>query len=164
MHTRLRQVIAGAVASAFFIHGGCAWAQSARTGTLFERLAGSWSGEGRVTINGGADERVRCRADYSPSSDSQLRLSLRCASDSFNLQVSSDLERQGERISGKWTETTYGVSGDLNGNVSRDQISANVDGPGVSARLTLAVRGTAQFVTLMSQGQISSSTAVTLRR
>jgi hypothetical protein len=76
----------------------------------------------------------------------------------------SDIERQGGRISGKWTEATYDVAGDLSGTVGGDHMSADIEGPGLTARLTLAVRGNAQLVTLTSQGQFSSSTTVTLRR
>jgi hypothetical protein len=155
--------VAGAVALLCLSHSAPALAQSGRN-NLFERLAGSWSGGGGVKVGDGDNERVRCRADYLPSSSSQLRLNLRCASDSFNLQVVSDIMRQGNRISGTWSETTYNVSGDLSGSVSNDQLLAVVEGVGLSARLTLAVRGNAQTVTLASQGQVTSSASVTLRR
>lgn len=139
-------------------------AQSVTDARLFQKLAGSWSGTGTVTLAERADERIRCRADYSPSSPSQLRLVLRCASDSFNLQVGSDVSREADRITGTWTETTTGVSGNLNGTVSTDRIDATTAALGVSARLSVMVRGNTQTVQLSSQGQVASTTAVTLRR
>ncbi len=154
----------GAAVVACTMAGPRAGAESPNNGRLFEALAGSWSGVGSATLNGGAAERVRCRADYEPSSPTQLRLSLRCASDSFNLQVASDVTRQGNRISGNWSESNTGVSGDLSGSAGADRLDAVVDGAGVQARLNLEVRGNTQNVSLVSQGPLASSTSITLRR
>lgn len=156
-------VVAAAVAVVTWA-GAAARAQSDGGGRLFESLAGSWSGTGTATLSSGGAERIRCRADYQPSSPTQLRLGLRCASDSFNLQVASDVTRDGDRISGSWTETSLGVSGDLSGRATADRIDATVDGVGVQARLTLAVHGNTQVVNLTSDGQLASSASVTLRR
>ena len=47
----------------------------------FTRMAGSWAGEGRVTLADGHTERVRCRAssEVGRNGDS-MRQNLRCAS------------------------------------------------------------------------------------
>ena len=164
----MRRTVGNGVAvfavAAVALAGASAWAQSGSEGRLFESLAGSWSGTGTATLSSGGSERIRCRADYQPSSPTPLHLGLRCASDSFNLQVASDVQRDGDRISGSWTETSLGVSGDLSGRATADRIDATVDGVGVQARLTLAVRGNAQVVNLTSDGQLASSASVTMRR
>lgn len=163
----MRQTVglcAAAMITASGLLGAPALAQSAKDARVFEKLAGSWSGTGTVAVAGGADERVRCHADYSPSSPTQLRLALRCASDSFNLQVASDVSRQGDRIKGSWTESTTGVSGDLSGTAGADRIEATADGAGFTAHLSVAVHGNAQTVTLASEGPTASTATVTLRR
>ena len=144
--------------------GTQAQAQSPGDTRLFEKLAGTWSGTGVASASGGSDERIRCRADYNPSSPTQLRLSIACASDAFNLQVASDVTRQGDRISGNWSESTTGVSGDLSGSAGADRIDAVADGTGFSARLSLAVHGNTQTVRLTSEGPSASAASVTLRR
>lgn len=150
--------------AACVLFGACTPARSADDGHLFEKLAGPWSGTGTVVVAGGADERIRCRADYSPSSPSQLRLSFRCASDGLNLQVASDVTRNGDRIAGRWSEATTGVSGDLSGSAGADRIDAATEGVGFSARLSIALRGRTQSVQLTSQGQTASTASVTLKR
>lgn len=151
-------------AACFLLSGACAPAQSASDGQLFGKLAGSWSGTGTVAGDGGAEERLRCRANYSPSSPVQLRLSFRCASDAFNLQIVSDIRRDGDMISGSWSESSNGVSGEISGNAGTDRIEASTEGLGFSARLTIALRGNVQSVQLTSQGQTASKALVTLKR
>ena len=151
-------------AAACVLLGASASAQAANDSRLFEKLAGSWSGTGTVAVAGGADERVRCQADYSPSSPSQLRLAFRLASDAYNLQVSSDVVRQGDQITGTWTESTTGVSGDLSGTAGADRIEATAEGAGFSAHLSIALRGKSQDVQLTSQGTTASTASVTLKR
>ena len=138
-------------------------AQSGRA-PLFERLAGSWSGAGTAEVEGASPERIRCRADYSPGGPTSLRLALRCASDSLNLQIESAIARDGDRISGSWTEASSGISGNLSGSVGPDGIRAVVSGLGVSAQLSMTVHGDSQSVTLASQGQITARASIGLRR
>ena len=153
-----------AISCSLILLGACNPAKSASDARIFERLAGSWSGAGTVKVAGGSDERIRCRADYVPSNSTQVRLMLRCASDGFNLQVVSDVTRDGDRILGTWAEATTGVSGDLTGSVSADRINASTEGAGFSARISIAVRGTTQNIQLISQGPTESTASVALRR
>ena len=136
----------------------------AETGGVFEALAGSWSGAGAVNLVTGQSERLRCRAVYQPAGATRLHLDLRCASDSFTMQVASDISRQGNAISGTWSEATLGVAGEVSGSVNGDTIRAVVQGAGMSARLSLALRGDTQSVVLNSQGFEATSATVTLRR
>ncbi len=164
MRAKLSKGLATGFAAAALLCATGASAQRESGGArLFETLAGSWSGAGTVNLATGT-ERIRCRAAYGPASAERLHLDLRCAGDSFNLQVQSDLAREGDRVSGTWTETTFGVSGDLAGGIAGNAIRATVQGPGVSARLSLALRGNVQSVTLTSQSALASSATVMLRR
>lgn len=131
---------------------------------IFGKLAGSWAGGGTVSVMNGGAERLRCRADYAPAGETRLHLDITCASDSFKMQISSDLARSGNAISGTWREATFGASGNVSGSVGGDRINAVVQGMGLSARLSLALRGKTQSVTLASRGQIAGTANVTLRR
>ena len=137
---------------------------SAQSAAMFERFGGGWSGAGTVRLANGGVERLRCRGAYAPAGRDQLRLNLACASDSFKVQIASTMVRRGERIEGTWTEASFGVSGNLNGSVRGDRIDAAISGPGVSARLSMAVRGDTQAVSLVSQSQISGAANVMLHR
>jgi hypothetical protein len=132
----------------------------------FRDLAGSWAGSGRVTLSNGATERIRCRARYFVESASHaMRQDLRCASASYNFDLSSDVRAQGGTISGHWSEATRNTGGTVSGSVLRGgQIRAVVNGPGFSATLSLTTRGNRQSVHITSRGEELTEVSITLNR
>ncbi len=136
---------------------------SSQDAQLFQRLGGSWAGAGSVRLPTGV-ERIRCRGSYSPAGAAQLRINLACASDSFKVQIVSNIVRQGERLGGSWSEADSGVGGNLNGTVRGDRLDAGFSGAGVNGRLSIALHGNTQAVTLVSQSVVSGSASVTLHR
>ena len=134
-------------------------------GGPFAGLAGSWSGSGTVTTTSGASERIRCRATYAVGGGgNSLRQSLTCASDSYKMNVSSDIEAQGGTLSGRWSEATRGVSGAVSGRVSGGVIQATVQGPTFSAGVGVNTRGGRQSVTITSQSGEIRTVSITLSR
>src|ERR1022692_1309739 len=66
----------------------------------FERLAGQWAGSGTIDLSNGTRERIKCRASYDALEERHnLQLSIRCASDSFNLNLNSTADLAGRAIS-----------------------------------------------------------------
>lgn len=66
----------------------------------FTGMAGSWSGSGTISMSDGSRERIRCRANYSVGSGgAALQQQLRCASDSYRFDLSSDLVSEGNSAS-----------------------------------------------------------------
>ena len=121
----------------------------------FAGLAGSWTGSGTISLSDGSRERLRCKATYQVSGgESRLRQSLRCASDSYRFDLSSDVVSENGKIAGSWSETSRGVSGSLNGRESAGTIVAAVDAPGFSANLSVVTRGNRQSFSISSQGDI----------
>jgi hypothetical protein len=130
----------------------------------FKALAGSWSGTGTVTLASGADERIRCRAVYHVPTERTLQQNLRCASDSYNFDLRSDVEYHGEEFSGNWIETTRNASGRIAGRATSGHIQAVVQGPAFSAGLSVATRGNRQEVTITSQGSALRQVSIMLTR
>jgi hypothetical protein len=131
----------------------------------FAGLGGAWSGAGTLQLQGGGTERVRCRATYAVGDGGvALHQNLRCASDSYRFDLSSNVVYQGGAISGSWSETTRNVQGGLSGRASAGQIDARVDGPGFAANFALTTRGDRQNVSIASAGTELSSVAITLTR
>jgi hypothetical protein len=95
--------------------------------------------------------------------DTRLQQSLRCASDSYRFDLSSDVVSERGVISGTWSETSRGISGSLSGRAGNGSISAVVDAPGFSANLSVATRGNHQSFSILSQGDIRS-VAITMVR
>ena len=66
----------------------------------FVAMAGAWSGGGTLTTSSGERNRLRCRANYNAGHGGRsLRLSIRCASDSYNFDLSSNVVDRNGRIS-----------------------------------------------------------------
>src|ERR1700730_10355894 len=109
--------VGGAWAAALSLSAPSLNAQSA----LLANLAGSWSGEGRVDLQDGTSERIRCRASYSVGDGgNSVHQHLRCASDSYKLDSNATVQSRGGSLSGSWTAqtATRNLSGSVSGNAS----------------------------------------------
>ncbi|TMK43941.1 MAG: hypothetical protein E6G70_20550 [Alphaproteobacteria bacterium] len=136
-------------------------AMAAPAPSPFAAMAGSWSGSGVLNTSDGQREQLRCRASYDVAgSGTELRLNLRCASQSYNFDLASEAEYRGGAISGSWTETSRNASGTLSGRAIGDHIEAAARGDNVSANLSLTTRGGRQTVSIRPQG--TNVTAVSL--
>lgn len=118
----------------------------------FRAMAGSWAGGGVLTMANGGQERLRCRAAYDvDGGGSAMRLNLKCASDSYNFDLASDVEYRGGAISGVWTEASRNASGSLEGQASGDRVEVAARGQSFSANLSLTTRGSRQIVSIRPQ-------------
>jgi hypothetical protein len=131
---------------------------------VFARMAGGWSGGGRIVFSDGRDERIRCRASFADEAGAVLEQHLRCASDSYNFDIGSTVEARGDEIRGTWNETTRNVSGQIDGRVSGNRIQAHVQAGPFEADMALSVSGSALRVTLVPQGNDVRQIELTLRR
>jgi hypothetical protein len=93
----------------------------------FLGLSGHWSGAGTVTMTNGATERIRCKAAYAVNTTGKaVQQTLRCASDSYKFEITSNVIFEGGSLSGSWAEATRGMSGSVSGRASGAGIVANV--------------------------------------
>jgi hypothetical protein len=75
------------------------------SGGPFLGLSGHWSGAGTVTMTNGATERIRCKAAYTVNATGKaVQRTLRCASDSYRVEISSNVISEGGSLSGSWAE------------------------------------------------------------
>ena len=133
----------------------------------FDSFAGSWTGGGEVNLSDGTHEKVRCKADYSvPPSGEKLHIAMNCASDSFKVQVISNVVVDGSgNLSGVWRETTRQGEGSVSGQViAPGQISASLDGTAYGIQLTVNTRGSQQAVAIQAQGTDVQSVRINLRK
>ena len=131
----------------------------------FSSLAGSWSGGGQLAMADGSTEQLRCRAAYNVDGTGDgLRLNLRCASQSYNFELGSNVSYRGGRIAGTWSETSRNASGSISGTASPSQIQATATGDNFSANLSLHTRGDRQTVSIRSQGTDIAGVSLALNR
>ena len=125
----------------------------------FAGFEGAWSGNGTVALSDGTTERIRCKADYKVNGTGLgLKQSLRCASDSYKFELSSDVTSQGDRISGNWSEASRNIFGNLQGTAGGGQIEVFVEASGFAASVTLRTTGNKQTVQINSKGEIRGVT------
>lgn len=162
--TTFRRLGALAVTAAALLAGPAIDVSAQRGLGPFEKLAGSWSGGGIIVTNNGTRERIRCTASYQVGEEGYaLAQNLRCASDSYRFDVNSQVRLEGGRLTGTWSETTRGVTGEVAGRAERDQIVATVTGPSFSAGLSIYTKGRTQSVTIQpSSGAEITEVAVRL--
>jgi len=131
----------------------------------FAAMAGSWSGDGVLSTSDGGQERLRCRASYDVAgTGTELRLNLKCASESYNFDLASEVQYRGGAISGSWSESSRNASGTLTGRAAGDRIEAAARGENFSANLSLTTRGSRQTVSIHPAGTNITAVSLALSR
>lgn len=162
--TRFRILNAGLVTMALAVAATPAPAQYAMM-SPFRAMAGTWSGGGTLSMANGERESLRCRANYNPGAGGEeLRLNLRCASASYNFDLTSDVQDRGGAISGQWTEASRNASGTLSGRAAGDHIEATARGQNFAANLSLTTRGNRQSVSIRPEGSDVRDVTLALNR
>lgn len=157
--------LALAAGIAFLVAAFAPVSHAQRAVGTFVELAGAWNGNGRIEMQNGNGERIRCRARYSVSQAGEMLVQdLRCASDSYKFDVNSTSRSDRGSLSGTWTELTRNVTGTLSGRASGGSIQARVTALGFSAGLTVNTAGNTQSVTIIPEGNEVRSVVVTMKR
>jgi len=129
----------------------------------FDSLNGRWSGTGTIHQQGGSAESIRCNANYSSQNGNNLNVQLRCASDSYNFDLSGSVSTDGRSLHGQWTENSRGIGGGISGVVHGDRMQMHIDGAGFSASLGISTRGRQQSVSMESQGGVRANISMSRR-
>ena len=131
----------------------------------FADLSGEWSGGGTVTLSSGSNEKIRCRATYdSEAAGNNLKLALRCASDSYNVDFRGTAINSGGNMTGNWFESTNQAAGQFFGSIKGNHINARIEGQTFAALLNMTTNGNHQSVSLRSPGSRVSSVTMALTR
>ncbi len=165
-HVFTRIFAAGAVFGSL-LFGSLALAPSAAQAQgAFAGFEGRWSGTGTITLASGNKERIRCRAIYAVTEAGRiLTLDLRCASDSYKIELNTNLVNRGGNINGTFSETTRGVNGSVSGHTNGSSlINAVASSPNFTASFSVNTRGNSQAVSIRSPGSELSEVTITLRR
>jgi hypothetical protein len=131
----------------------------------FSGLEGAWSGSGKILVSGGASENIRCRATYNVGSGgSTMNQVLRCASDSYRFDLTTNVTASGSNLSGNWTETSRNVNGTLNGRLTGGEVDALVEANGFSATFNMITKANKQTIAIRSQNTDLRGVDITLSK
>lgn len=143
------------VAAGLFVGMVLSTSASHAQSSPFAGFDGNWSGKGTVSLSDGSTENIRCRASYKvDGSGKALKQSLRCASDSYKFDLSSDVVSEGTEITGNWSEASRNVFGTVRGRAGGGDIDVFVEAAGFAANLSLHAAGNKQSVSIKSKGEI----------
>jgi len=124
----------------------------AQAAGIFAGLGGNWSGTGTIFVADGGSENIRCRAIYTVGPDSMtLQQNLRCASDSYKFELTTDIKSSGGNVTGYWSEATRNINGTLEGSGGNGQFNVLVSANGFAAELSLVVSGGRQTINMSSK-------------
>ncbi len=116
----------------------------------FSNLSGWWGGDGRLRFKDGKMETVKCRATYFVEKDgNELKQTIRCASGGgAKIEVKSTVDHADSKLTGEWIETSYNVSGVLEGEVTPRGFRVTVKGTNgttLSANMDIIVKDNMQI-------------------
>lgn len=157
--------LVGAACVAFSIFAASSSTLHAQAGGMFGSLAGNWSGSGTILVGDGGTERIRCRATYTvDAGGSAMQQNLRCASDSYKFELSSDVRGSGGNLTGNWSEASRGVNGTLEGRGSNGSFEVLVSANAFVATLYLKVSGNKQTISITSKNTDLRGVNISLTR
>lgn len=131
-----------------------------------EAFVGVWSGSGRIELNDGKTESLRCIGYYRSKSGGQgLGLALRCASPSSNLDLRAELlNASGSQISGTWEERTFNATGALGGKIDGNALRMSIAGPGFNGTMLASLEGSGQRIALATDGIALKAVTISFQR
>lgn len=137
-------------------------AEAARAASLLDVIAGTWSGRGTVTFDGGKRETLSCRSYYT-TSGLALSIAIRCASSSYKTEIRSKLRMANGVLAGGWEERTFNAVGSASGVISGNRIVLRISGA-IEGRLVIDQAGSRQSVTISTNGGGLSSVKIGLSK
>lgn len=132
----------------------------------FANFPGEWSGVGDVTMSDGSRDKIKCKASYSVGPSGQaLNINVNCASDSYRVNIISNVVAQGNNFTGTWRETTRQVDGEVSGRVpAPGEYQASLQGTGFGIELAATSNGKVQAITINAQGTDVQNVKISLRK
>jgi hypothetical protein len=132
---------------------------------VFEALAGSWAGGGIITLSSGGRERLRCRAHHTVGQGGRsLAMTVRCASDSYRIELAANVVNRRGRIFGSWSESSYGASGTVSGSAAGGRINATATSSSFTAGLAISTGGGRQSISITPHNAPITGVHVALRK
>ncbi len=129
-----------------------------------QELPGRWSGWGKMQMQTGEVERLKCIATYIPESSSRLRHNLRCASSSYNIDLVAKMTLSSGQVTGEWEERTYVSNGGLTGKVTDNGLAMNISGGDFSGSMTVTTSKCRQSVSIAPRDKPISEISLSLAK
>jgi hypothetical protein len=125
---------------------------AAQSRSLFASLDGAWNGSGRVRLDNGRSERIKCKGYYNAKAGgAQLGIAIDCANAAVRINMRANLTDAAGKVSGTWEEREYNQSGNVTGSATADKLTLTFAG-GLTGTLSIAANGSTQTVSISTGG------------
>jgi hypothetical protein len=135
---------------------GLGWLISAPLSALADPLAelpGRWTGAGSIRLANGSSENLKCVATYFVTGGgAQIAQNLRCASQSYRIDVKVSLAVRGTQVTGSWDERQYAQTGAVSGKMTSNGFNLQIKGAQFTAALQLTSSACKQSISISPQG------------
>lgn len=156
-----KTAVTALIAAASLIAGNLPAAADSPFGTL----AGTWSGQGKVRLEGGKSEAIRCKAYYTTSDGGAgLGMAIRCASAANKIEMRANLIYANGSVSGKWEERTYNAAGEVSGQASSSKLTLKIQGGGLDGNMSVRLGGASHSVSISTTGSAFQGLDLSLSR
>lgn len=126
--------------------------RDAHAGEPIVKLAGRWAGQGVLTPPSGPTERFKCVITYFPNdSGSQVRQNLRCRGESYKFDAATHLDIDNGRVTGRWLDNIYSLSGTVNGTMTDSGFDIVLLGRYFTAKMTVVSSGCEQSILVVPE-------------
>lgn len=121
-------------------------------GSLFSTLDGAWHGAGKVRLENGKSESIKCKGYYNAKDGgATLSVAINCANASVRINMRASLVEASGAVTGSWEEREFNQTGSVNGKVSADRLSLTFSG-GITGTMSIATSGGQQTVLISTGG------------
>ena len=139
-------------------------AATAKPSGIFQKLSGTWRGNGHITLAGGNSQKINCRAYYIvKDSGSGLGFAIRCASPDNKIELRARIQDTNGRLSGTWEERTFNATGQVSGTASQSLVNLTINGA-VSGSVRISYSDHRQKVSISTATESLRGIAINLRR
>ena len=120
-----------------------------------DRFSGRWAGWGRITLDSGKSERVKCVTVYRVSNGGKAaNQSFRCSSPSYRFDAKADYKVSGRKVSATWAESIYAMEGDIVATMTGSGLQGTLRSSTFAGRIKISHSGRCRQTTVITPRQI----------
>ena len=132
----------------------------------FDRFNGRWAGWGKITLDNGSAQNMKCVAVYRiGKGGNSATQSFRCTSDGYRFDAKASYKSAGRKVSATWTEAIYAMQGTIAATLTASGFQGTIRSNTFAGRIKVSHSGRCRQTLVVTPRQIEiRSLTVDLKR